>query len=539
MSGGEERELKDLRERLVRLEVNLPKTIARAFWQAGIFAHNLTAEPEAGDSDNEELKTDVPDPHTLVRVETAMHAEVVHQMFHDSLNSIYCRLVALESVLTETAVNITGNLSRLWTKHLLSVSLSTCYVEAKAKSIGIMNGFNSPGEVIAATVVPGYGAATALISNRGGISRKERTFYNGKKYKKIAGAHNPQWNGTFSKASREGVGDLHLQDVMSTFVERIETVPKVVTMTLGVLKQRPGILLADVAALGNTEPDTTTHFWTNTTIIRTFDVQYDAGTAGSYPSEEGTSSGTIDSSFARDQFVIEVAELAVLFALKRNFFGVGDALDSAKDALEEITSLNDTVSNVYAKFAGKVSNYIRQKEASDAVKHYQDNAKLGFGDVFLTADQVAEDKFLARIARQGKAASGRDFWGTHTYFMSTTGLTQTDSFKRHSKHSVPLKSDFVDYTPRVEYNTRIHTGAQEHSLFGFDTVEYYLRGVNTGLDLFVDSSAAFWRDVGTPTETAPKPGQGDALTLNGTLFAFYDYAATSWKWVRDETGVIS
>jgi hypothetical protein len=401
-----------------------------------------------------------------------------------------------------------------------------------------MNGYNSPGEVIAATTFPLFGVIVATVSNRGGISRTERTFYNGKKYKKIAGAHNPQWNGTFSKASREGVGDLHLQNVVSTFVERIETIPKVVTMTLGVLKQRPGVLLGDVSALGNTEPDTTNHFWTNTTVIRTFDVQYDAGTAGAFPSEEGTSSGSIDPSFARDQFVLEVAELAVLFALKRNFFGVGDALDSAKDALEEITSLNDTVANVYAKFSGKVSNYIRQKEATDAVKHYQDNAKLGFGDVFLTADQVAEDRFLARIARQGKAANGRDFQGTHTYFMSTTGLTLADSFRRHSKHTVPLKSDFVDYTPRVEYNTRIYTGAQEHSLFGFDTAEYYLRGVNTGLDLFVDSAAAKWR-AGTPTETAPKPGEGDALTLNGTLFAFYDYATTTWKWVRDETGVIS
>jgi hypothetical protein len=538
MSGGEERELKELKERLLRLEFSLPKTIANAFWQSGLFAHNTTANPEEGDENNEELKTDVLDPHTLVRVETAMHAEVAHQMIHDSLNSIYCRLVSLESVLTETSVNITGNLSRLWTKHLLSVSFSTCYVEAKAKSLGILNGYNSAAEVIAATSFPLYGAVIALNSSRGGISRKERTFYTGKKYKKIAGAHNPQWNGTFSNSSREGVGDLHLQDVVSTFVERIETIPKVVTMSLGVLKQRPGVVLGDVAALGNTEPDTTNHFWTNTTIIRTFDVQYDAGTAGAFPSEEGTSSGSIDSSFARDQFIIEVAELAVLFALKRNFFGVGDALDSAKDALQEITSLNDTVANVFTKFEGKVSNYIRQKEAADAVKHYQDNAKLGFGDTFLTADQVSEDRFLARIARQGKAANGRDFQGTHTYFMSTSGLTLADSFKRHSKHTVPLKSDFVDYTPRVEYNTRIYTGAQEHSLFGFDTAEYYLRGVNTGLDLFVDNSATHWR-AGSPIETAPKPGQGDALTLNGTLFAFYDYATTTWKWVRDETGVIS
>jgi hypothetical protein len=461
--------------------------------------------------------------------ENNYHAETAaHDMFAASILNLANRLAILEASTTITSIAIVGTVSRIWTEKLMFVSLSAIYDEAKATSWSIRNGITG-----------------ALASFDFGDGRKreyttgEMAMYDGKDYHKIHGQRNPNLNApTFDGSGRQGVGIIDLDYLLVSAVDRYETCPRRARMILTSLKMKNGVTFGDLENLGGTEPLPIHFHDVNMKIIRYFDVEHKEGTVGSFQNEV-ISKGQVNPNFNASKIALNIASVGIFIALKAAGLDLEKTFETVTSAYNELIKQGGTMAEFFAVDETDTA-WLHTLSVEDALVRLQDLATEDYGGPFALAYEYENDSLLGRGAKVGCDTFGNVKSGTysHATLIDKTGLTQVGSFRNHTLGGKTIDAIVLSYRPREEYNTLTYAGLRSASKFGFDTLEYEFRGVNTGFDLAVDASASLWRNA-SPTRTEFVEGEGDAIAMNGKLFAVYDYSATAWKWVKGDTSLIS
>jgi hypothetical protein len=519
MSGLYERRIINLEEELVRLRLQLKRQEDDTYLETLSKAITYTNATERGDGLDEEDDGESHLQNTTMESDRTRES-AFHELVASNLARLTSRIGILEGYPTPTTIAITGVVSKLWSERHLVVAISAIYDECKAKSWGIEN-----------LALRGAYGKQFYTSN-------ERSMYAGTEYHKIHGQRNPSVTSSeFLGPGREGVGYGDLQYILSSAVDRFETCPRRLRMHMGVLKMKNGVTFATLQNLGGTEPSAT-HFHPETKMIRYFDVEHKEGTVGSFTNKV-ISKGPLGPGFALVEAVIDFASLGIVIALKRGGIDLEGTYTKVSDGFNQLVKSGGGLSD-YFNVSTLDTSWIHVDSTKHALTRIQDAAAEDYGGPFPLAYEVEKDGFLGRGARVGCRSNLSLAVGdySHGTIISTSGLNKLTSFKNHTHHGKTIDNGFVSYTPREEYNTTLYQADKAHSKFGFDTLEYEFRGVNTGLDMFVDAAGSLWRSA-TPTRTEYADGEGDALTMDGRLFAVYDYGTTTWRWVKGDTSLIS
>jgi hypothetical protein len=531
MSGLEERRLKKLESDLKRLEFRLTAQDEDVLYRSTRHATVLVSgtEGERGDGRDENDHNDDYDGNTTMHYVGVEDESTAHDAIHSAILRLSSRIATLEAVTTLTTVSIIGTVSRLWTESLLFVAMSGIYDESKARSVAIATGFvGFPGSIF------------ARDENLRHYTPAEEEMYWGREYNKIHGQRNPDLDHPrFNGSGREGVGFGDIDHMIVSAVERYESCPRRVRMHLTALKMKNGVVFGDLENLGGTEPNLA-HFHANpeTKVIRYFDVEHTEGTVGSF-TDKVVSKGAVPTAFNATGVAVSVVTLGIVLALKRGGFDLESSYNTFQSGYNNLMKHGGSIAD-YFNISSVPTGWLHTNSAKAALKRIQDNAAEEYGGPFGLSYSIENDATIGRGAKVGCTGKGQVITGnyTHSQLIDKTDLTLKSSFRNHTHHGKVIDNTAISYTPREEYNTRIYAGDRSGSQFGFDTLEYDFRGVNTGFEMAVDTAGTFWRNA-TPTRVGSVEGEGDAIAMEGRLFAVYDYSVAQWKWVRGDTSLLS
>jgi hypothetical protein len=478
-----------------------------------------------GDNDNDGTY----DGNNQVIVSDSDAEAAAHDALASAMLRLSARIATLEAVLVLTSVPITGRVSRLWTEPLLFVALSAIYDEAKARSVFIASGTSRLAGNLDAEYASRY------------YTKNEQQMYWGEGFNKIHGQRNPNLDTpNFSTAEREGVGLRDLDHMIVSSVDRMERCPRAYPVYLTALKMKNGVTFGDLENLGGTDPSASSFFHPGNRFIRKFEVKHEEGTVGSFTSKV-VSKGSPSALFNYVGTEVDLATAGVLIALKAAGLDVEKGFDQMSTLFNDVVMAGGSISDFFN--IGTVdTNWLHTHSVEQALTRLQDHATEEYGGPFPLAYDYETKGTINRGARQGSTGQGVNVRGDYTYaqLIDKTGLTFLDSFRNHTWRGTAIDNTLVSYTPREEYNTRMYAGNRTNSLFGFDTLEYEFQGVNTEFAMAVDPASTYWRNA-SPTRIEPADGEGDAIALNGRLFAVYDYSGgpAQWKWVKGATSLIS